>query len=146
MEVNLGGSFLVTHLEIENRPDDTCQERVGIFKVIADGNLLDQLTGQPSKLVVPVHRAIQYVRVQIDGDTFLHLGALRAIGVRDSVEPSGNSTDLALHKKVLTSSQHLNFVGKLLVDGDPQTFMHTNSEVGGATILLFSFFSCFPLC
>ena len=82
-EVDLGGAWSVAHLE--NRPDGKFQDRLGNFRIFADGVELGQyahhmLRGKPARLLIPVNRVIRSVRVQIDGTSVLHLGALRAFG------------------------------------------------------------------
>ena len=151
VEVRLGGSFQVTNLEIENRPDGTCQERLGNFKVFADKKLLglfnyEQMQGRPPKLLVPVNEVIQSIRIQIEGTAYLHLGTLRAIGVRGHIDPVGGLVDLALGRPVTMSSQYGNFIPQYLVDGNPQTFMHTMNQVANVFYPRASFVSCVLSC
>ena len=133
VEVDLKGSFAVAHLEIENRPDGNCLDRLGYFKVFTDGKLLGlfqylEMQGHPPKISIPVNNIIRSVRVQIEGKNFLHLGTLRAIGFPENLE----LVDLALRKSVTMSSQYEQCAAQRLVDGNPTSFMHTEHEVGSS--------------
>ena len=134
--MNLGGSLPVAHIEIENAPEGQGLENLGNlnFKVIVDGKLLMEISrsSEPQdhrpKIVVPVNKVIRTIRVQIDGHNPLHLGAVRAIGATNYAALGRELTDFARGKAVSMSSQYGEFVGQRLVDGNPLTFMHTNSE------------------
>jgi len=85
VEVNLMGAHIVRYIEIDNRPDGNCLERLGNFKVYVDGVEVgrfswQQMQGQPPRLLVPINRVIHYIRVRIEGYNYLHLGGIRAIG------------------------------------------------------------------
>jgi len=128
--VDLNGAFAVAFLEIENRPDGNCLQRLGNFKVYVDGKLLgahhyQEMTGNPPKITIPVNSIIRSVRVQLEGMNFLHLGTLRAIGFPENLE----EVDYALSKAVRMSSQQENSVAERLVDGNPVSFIHTKKEV-----------------
>jgi len=135
VEVNLRGAFAVTYIEVDNRPDGNCLDRLGNFRVYADGRLLGQfnhtqMQGRPPKIVIPVRRVIHSVRVQLEGHNYLHLGAVRAFGPHNYSELGAQMVDVAHAKQVSMSSQYENFVAERLVDGNPGSFMHTNNEVG----------------
>jgi len=84
--VDLGANYFIVNVEIFNRCDNQCLERLGNFRVLLDGvdsgtvYNYTQMYGHPPRIVIPVARYLRKITVQVIGQNYLHLTALRAVG------------------------------------------------------------------